>query len=191
MQVKKEKQIQRKEIHHWHSKGVKEVLEVLQVDPNSGLSEKEVEERQKFAKNILPEAKPVSKFLLLLSQLKSPLAFILLIAGVLTLFLQHFTDAIVIFIIVGLNTTVGFVQEYKASNTLRELKKILKVKALVLREGRVREVFQEELTTGDIVLLKAGEKVPADLRIIENKNLKINEASLTGEWLSQEKNVAS
>ncbi|PIP31316.1 hypothetical protein COX24_04205 [bacterium (Candidatus Gribaldobacteria) CG23_combo_of_CG06-09_8_20_14_all_37_87_8] len=184
MQVKKEKQI-----HHWHSKEVKEVLDELQVDPALGLSEKEVEERQKFAKNILPEAKPVSKLLLLLNQLKSPLIFVLVLAGIVTLFLQHFTDAIVIFIIVGLNTTVGFVQEYKASNTLRELKKILKVKALVLRDGRVKEVFQEELTTGDVVLLKAGEKVPADLHIIESKNLKINEASLTGEWLSQEKKI--
>ncbi|MCG2689808.1 HAD-IC family P-type ATPase, partial [Candidatus Parcubacteria bacterium] len=186
----KEKQIQRKEIQHWHSKEVKEVLEGLQVDPTVGLSEKEVEERQKFARNVLPEAKPVSKTLLLLSQLKSPLVFVLVLAGLVTLFLQHFTDTIVIFIIVTLNTTVGFIQEYKASNTLRELKKILKVKALVLREGRIKEVFQEELVSGDIVLLRAGEKVPADLRLIESMGLKINEASLTGEWLSQEKDLA-
>jgi len=176
-------------ICHWHALSPEKVAETLKTDLEKGLEEKEVGIRQKFGLNKLPEEKPLSKIKILLSQLKSPLIYILLIAGIITLALKELTDSIVIFAAVFLNTAVGFFQEFKASNTLRELKKILKVKAVVLREGKEKQVLQESLVAGDIIILKAGDKVPADCRIFKSWNLKINEAPLTGEWLSAEKNI--
>jgi len=94
---------------------------------------------------------------------------------------------VVIFFAVILSTVVGYIQENKASNALRELKKVLKVKAICFRNGREKEVFQKDLVPGDIIILKAGDKVPADGRIIKSSNLRINEAALTGEWLTAAK----
>ncbi len=174
----------------WHSFDIQEVLKKLNSDSEKGLSEKEVFQRQeKFGRNLLPEEKPLSKLRIFLEQLKSPLIYILIIAGIVTLFLGEYTDSIVIFGAVLLNTIVGFFQENKASQALRELKKVLKIKTVVFREEKEKEIFQEELVPGDIFILKAGDKVPADGKIIESYNLKINEAPLTGEWLAATKNI--
>ncbi|GAI27106.1 unnamed protein product, partial [marine sediment metagenome] len=176
--------------YHWHTLSSEKVAEILKTDPKKGLSEKEVEVRQKkFGLNKLPEEKPLPKVKIFLSQFQSPLIYILVIAGMVTLILGEWTDTIVIFTAVFLNTVVGYFQENKASNALRELKKVLKVKATCLREGERKEIFQENLVLGDMVILKAGDKVPSDGRIIESSNLKINEASLTGEWLAADKKV--
>ncbi len=166
----------------WHSLSIEEVIKKLKTDPRKGLSEKEVEARQqKFGKNKLPEEKSLSRFKIFLEQFKSPLVYILLVAGIITLFLKEYTDSIVIFAAVILNTVVGFIQENKASQALKELKKVLSIKALVLRDGRKEEILADELVPGDIILLRPGDKVPADGRLIEAHNLKVNEASLTGE----------
>jgi Ca2+-transporting ATPase len=172
----------------WHNISAKETIKTLNTDVNQGLSENEVKLRQKkFGLNILPEEKPLSRLRILLEQFRSPLIYILVIAGTITLFLKEYTDAIVIFAAVCLNTIVGYFQENKASKALSELKKILKVKAIVFRDGNENEILQEELVPGDIILLKPGDKVPADGRLIESKNLKINESALTGEWLPADK----
>ncbi|PIR72976.1 MAG: ATPase, partial [Candidatus Nealsonbacteria bacterium CG10_big_fil_rev_8_21_14_0_10_36_23] len=174
----------------WHSLLVEEVGKKLKTNLKNGLSEKEVKNRQKtFGLNKLPEEKPLSKLKIFFSQFNSPLIYILVIAGLITFILKDFTDAIVIFGAVFLNTIVGFFQENKTSKILSELKKVVKVKSYVIRGGNEKEVTQEELVSGDIILLYPGNKIPADGRLIEAHNLKINEASLTGEWIPAEKRV--
>lgn len=171
----------------WHSIDWEEVLKKLESSLD-GLTEEEVKKRrQHFGPNELPEEKPYSKIKLFLNQFTSPLIYILLFAGLITFFLKEFTDTTIIFGAVILNTTVGFLQENKASEALSKLKKILKVKTTVLRKNNKKEILQEYLVLGDIIFLKPGNKVPADGRVIEAENLKINEAALTGEWLPAEK----
>ncbi len=174
--------------HHWHNLTPEKVSLILRTNLKEGLSENEIIKRQRdFGPNELPKKKPLSKLKIFLEQLKSPLIYILIIAGIITLVLKEWTDSVVIFAAVFLNTVVGYIQENKVSNALRELKKILKVKSICFRDGKEKEIFQKDLVPGDIIILKAGDKVPADGRIIKSSNLKINEASLTGEWLLAEK----
>ncbi len=157
-----------------------------------GLSQKEVQKRLKrFGLNKLPEEKPPSKLRLFLEQIKSPLIYILLIAGIVTLALGEYTDSIVIFGAVLLNTMVGYFQEAKASQALRELKKVLQIKAIVFRDDREKEVFQKSIVPGDVLFLRAGNKIAADARVIEAHDLRINESVLTGEWLAAEKNTTA
>jgi len=172
----------------WHSLSWREAIEKLKTDSKDGLNEKEVKDRrEKFGRNLLPEKKPLSKIRIFLQQFKSPLIYILVIAGIVVLFFKEFTDAIVIFGAVFLNTIVGFFQENKAGDALRKLKKIAKITAQVVRQGNTKVIDSEELVPGDIFILSPGDKVPADGRIIESNNLKTNEMALTGEWLSAEK----
>lgn len=172
----------------WHNLEIGEVERILRTNIERGLSEKEIEIRQKeFGKNKLPEEEPLSSLRTFLEQFRSPLIYILVIAGIITLILRDFKDAIIIFGAVFLNTVIGFFQENKTSKILSELKKIVKVKIYVIRGGNEKEVEQSELVPGDIVLLNAGNRVSADGRLIKTHNLKINEASLTGEWIPAEK----
>jgi len=175
--------------NQWHAKSISDVfLDVKSA--KQGLSEKEAKLRLKeYGHNKLPEEKPLSRFKILQEQFKSPLIYILIIAGIFTLALGVYTDSIVIFGAVILNTVVGYIQENKASKAIRELKKVLSLKAIVFRGTKEEEISAEDLVPGDVVLLKPGDKVPADGRLIENYNLKINESSLTGEWLSAVKNT--
>lgn len=175
-------------MENYHTFSVKEVIKKLKTNQEKGLSDKEVKIRQeKFGKNNLPKEKPLSNLYIFLEQLRSPLIYILIIAGLVTLILREYTDSIIIFIAVLLNTIVGYVQENKASNSLRELKKVLSLKSVVLRNGYRKEISADDLAPGDIILLKSGDKVPADGRLIDSYNLKINESALTGEWMPAKK----
>jgi len=168
----------------WHSLAISDVLSKLESEASQGLAKKEVAKRQKkFGENVLPKDKPLSKLLIFLAQFKSPLVYILVIAGAIVLFFSEYTDAIVIFGAVLVNVIVGFLQESKANDSLFKLKKMATVKAKVIRDGHRRIIDSSELVVGDIVLLSPGDKVPADGRIIEGDDLKINEMALTGEWL--------
>ena len=140
-----------------------------------------------FGRNVLPQEKPYSKIRLFLSQFNSPLMYILLTTVVISLSLKHYSDSIFIIIVLFINTTVGFYQENKANQSLLALKRMVKIRAKVWRDGYEKEIDSEELAVGDVVLLKSGDKVPADGRIIESKGLRINEASLTGESQAVEK----
>lgn len=173
----------------WHNLAIEEAVKILKTDFKQGLSEKEVKERQQtFGLNKLPEEKPLSKILIFFEQFRSPLIYILAIAGIITLILRDYTDAIVIFGAVFLNAIMGFFQENKASRTLRELKKIVKHAAKVKRGGNLKIIDSIELVPGDIIILNSGDRIPADGRIVESQNLKINEMVLTGEWISANKN---
>ena len=181
----------------WHNLEIGEVEKILRTNVENGLTEREVQSRQReFGKNLLPEEKPLSRFQLFLGQFKSPLIYILVIAGIVSLFfpeeemksiLGRYSNSIIIFGAVFLNTIIGFFQENKTSKILSELKKIVKIKAGIIREGNKKEIDSAELVPGDIFLLRAGDKVPADGRLIETHNLKINESVLTGEWFWAEK----
>lgn len=177
--------------NNWHNLKVSDIVKILNSNTETGLSEKEALLKQsKFGKNKLPEEKPLSQFKIFLSQFKSEIVYILLIAGFITLFIsylhkdRYYIDSVFIFIIVFLASIIGFIQEKKTAKTLYELKKVIKNTATVFRERNYKIVDSEELVPGDIIVLSPGSKIPADARIIECHNLKVNEAVLTGEWLS-------
>lgn len=129
----------------------------------------------------MPEEKKATVFSLIFAQFKSPLILILIVAGTITLSMGHFTDSIIIFSTVMLNTVIGFTQEKKASDVLSKLKSLARVKSYVIRDGLEKEVYQDDLAIGDIIILHAGNKVPADCRVVESHALKSNESALTGE----------
>ncbi len=172
----------------WHALSAEETIKYFGTNLSNGLSRDEVvANKQKFGLNQLPKEKPLSKFTIFLEQFKSPLVYVLVIAGFITLFFQLYTDTIVIFAAVILNSVVGYFQEKKASEALRELKKVVKVEAKVLRDGNEIKTDAKNLVVGDIIFLSAGDKVPADARLITDRGLKINEAPLTGESRLAEK----
>ncbi len=175
-----------KDLSHinWHNISQEEAVKRLFSDSKKGLSENEVKERQKkFGLNRLPEEKPLSAVKIFFEQFKSPLIYVLIIAGIITLLLRDYTDSIIIFAAVFLNAIVGFWQENKTAKTLQELKKAITHPAEVLRDGNLKIIDFQEIVPGDIIILNAGSNVPADARIIECHELKVNESALTGEWL--------
>ncbi|MBU4375263.1 HAD-IC family P-type ATPase [Patescibacteria group bacterium] len=174
----------------FHSKKIESCFKELKTSIG-GLAREEAEKRiKKYGPNKLAEEKPLRKITILISQLKSPLIYILLIAGFITLILQDYTDAGVIFASVIINTVIGFFQENKANNALSKLKKMVEHKALVLREGREIEIDSGNITIGDIIIIRAGNRIPADARLIESANLQVNESSLTGESIPSAKSIA-
>jgi len=167
----------------WHNLSWQEALQVLNSNLKQGLPDEEIKIRQKeFGKNKLPEEKPLSKLKIYLEQFHSPFVYILIAAGIIAFFLREFTDSIVIWAAIFVNTMVGFVQENRTSNALKELKKVAKQETEVLRNGNFKIINSTELVIGDIIILNPGDKVPADARIIESQGLKVNEMVLTGEW---------
>ncbi len=136
---------------------------------------------KKYGLNELRGKKQVSALKIFLSQFTSPLIYILVFAGAVTLFLKDFTDAIVIFAAVVINTILGFYQEFKAQKTLVALKSLLAPKAKVIRDGKQQEIDTRFLVPGDLVVLAIGDRVPADGVLVEATDLTVNEAILTGE----------
>lgn len=155
-----------------------------------GLSSADVRKRLKEnGYNELPEAKRDSYFSLFLSQFKSPLIYILVIAGLIVFMMGELVDSAVIFFVLLFNATIGTIQEGKAQNTFLALKKFIKGKATVLRDNEEMIVPDREVVAGDIIVLREGEKVPADARIIAANSLKVNESALTGESVPKFKTV--
>ncbi len=172
---------------NWYQLSAKEVLQKLG-SSEQGLSSTEAKQRlEKYGPNKLAEEEKISKFKILLHQFTSPLIYILLIAGTITILLKEYIDSGVIFAVVILNAIIGYIQEYKAEESVRALKKMVVPKARVIRDGKEKEINSEDLVPGDIVLLSSGTKVPADLRLLHAIELKIDEAMLTGESVAVEK----
>ncbi|MGM0528858.1 MAG: cation-translocating P-type ATPase [Bacteroidota bacterium] len=164
-----------------------EAIERLQSDSN-GLSEEEARNRLKrFGENKLPEKGKANIFKLIFKQFKDFLVLILAIAAVISYLTGHMVDVYVIIGVIVVNATIGFVQEYRAEKSIESLKKLVKHKATVLRQGERFIVEARELVPGDIVLLDEGLSIPADARLIRKKNLQVVEASLTGESLPVDK----
>lgn len=172
----------------FHSVEKVQVVELLQSDRQNGLSDSQAEERTAdFGKNELKEEKKKTLFQKFLEQFNNLMVIILLIAGVISGFMEEITDTIVILLVVVINAVLGVIQESKAEKALDALKKMSSPYAKVIRNGNVAQIKSEDLMVGDIVLLEAGDYVPADLRILESNNLKIDEAPLTGESVPVEK----
>lgn len=173
----------------WHAVPEEQVLVKLQTDLR-GLSPAQVEERQReFGRNTLPERKPPTLVEIILHQFKSPLIYILLIAGAIALATGDIKDAVFILAVIVLNATIGTVQEYRAEQSAHALQKMLKVRAKVRRAGRQLDIDAEELVPGDVVLLESGDRVPADLRLVQVNNLAIDESFLTGESIAATKKL--
>lgn len=167
---------------------VSETAQDLQVDLNKGLSSQEASERsQKYGPNVLEGGKEKSLLEMALEQLKDFLVLILMVAAVISIFLGEALEGIVILAIVVLNTILGVYQENKASNALKALKEMASPHAKALRNGQVVEIASNEVVPGDVIILEAGDYIPADLRLVESVNLKIDEAALTGESVPVEK----
>ena len=148
----------------------------------SGLTAKAVvQQRREFGKNTIPQQPPPSDWYFFFTQFKNPLVIVLLIAMVLTIFLHELTDSVVIALAIIINTILGFIQERKAYKTLASLKTVLTPHAWVIRDRQEKEILVEEIVPGDIVLLKPGDKVPADGVILQQLDCWLNESVVTGE----------
>ena len=165
-----------------HGLPAHEVLLLLESDPVAGLSAAEAEHRlHRFGRNVLPTTRPDGPVTRILRQLNNPLVLILLVAGVVTLALGESVDSSVIFGVVLLNTVVGYLQETKAQAALEALRGMVRTRARVVRAGRTSLMPSEDLVPGDVVLVEAGDKVPADLRLVRPAELRVDESALTGE----------
>jgi len=174
----------------WHSHEAAEALRKLNTSAR-GLKPEEAAKRLKqYGFNELVAVRKVSPLSIFLSQFKSILIIILLGATVISLATGHDIDAVVIFAIVIVSALVGFTQEYRAERALEALKKMLTPTAIVLRDGKETEIPVKEIVPGDILVLKEGDKVSADARLVEVINLRVNEASLTGESMPVGKETA-
>ncbi len=179
---------------NYYTKSKDEVLKELATTKN-GLTEKQAAERlEKYGENKLAEAKKTPLIVRFLSQFKDVMVIVLLVAAMISLVValiegqtEELVDAIIIFAIVLLNATLGTVQEMKAENALESLKKMSQPFAKVIRDGQVCKVKTTDIVVGDIVVLEAGDVVPADMYLIECASLKCEEASLTGESKPAEK----
>jgi len=171
----------------WWALNLREVLDRLS-STEKGLPQDEVEKRQKkYGLNVLPKKEEIKPVDILWSQVKSSLVVVLLIAALVSLILGDLINAGVILLAVIINIMVGFWQEFKTSRALEALQKVVVNFAKVLRDGEEKLIKTQELVPGDIVLLSAGDKVPADLRLFKINDLRVNEAVLTGESEPREK----
>lgn len=174
----------------WHHLSVKEVVQAWETDPKTGLSTQAAKERRdRFGANELTAQKRQSAWVRFLQQFNQPLLYILLAAGVVTASLREWIDAGVIFGVTILNAAIGFVQESKAENAIAALAESVTTEATILRNRQKQIVSSSELVPGDLVLLSSGDKVPADLRLIEVFDLQIDESGLTGESVPVEKSL--
>jgi len=166
----------------WHSLELSEVVSRLKTNPDNGLVTSEVSVRlENYGPNELRKEEKAPPFSMFLGQFKNTLIIILLVAIILSVFVGEVFDALLIAVIVIFSALLGFIQEYKAEKALEALKKMLSPTITVLRDGKEEDVPSKGLVPGDIILLEAGDKIPADARLLEVKSLKCDEASLTGE----------
>lgn len=174
----------------YETKTAAEVLRLLETDKDNGLGRREaVERKAKYGANRLKDQEKKSVGQMILEQLNDPLILILVVAMAISLLLHEIGDAIIIVTVVVLNATVGIIQEGKASKAVEALKKISSPQAVVLRDGKRAKIPAEDLVLGDIVLLEAGNMIPADLRLLDTQGVFVEESTLTGESVAVEKDA--
>ena len=174
----------------YFTKSVAEILEEFGIESSSGLSQEEAQNLKKeFGPNRLQAKKKKPIYKIVLSQLQDWLIYVLFAAVIITFFMGEYIDSVIITLVILINAGIGTFQEVKAGKAIEALLKMSSPKALVKRDGQTREIESSELVPGDLVILEAGRVIPADLRLIETVNLKIEESSLTGESLPVEKNA--
>ena len=175
---------------NWHSIESDKIIELFESDSSDGLGPLSIKHREEFfGKNVLKTKKQDSKFKKFILQFHNALIYILLGASLVTALLQEWIDSGVIFFVVIINVIIGYVQEVKAQEAIESLKKMMTTEAIVIRDGEKTNISSVDLVPGDIVLLESGSKVPADLRLLESKDLKVDESMLTGESVSTLKGI--
>lgn len=175
------------QLKKWHSTEKEEVLEILK-SSELGLDEKEVKLRQeKYGKNELPKGKTPSLLKIFIEQLIDPIVLLLVVAMIFSILIKENTDAIAIAFIILVDLILGTFQEWKANKNVEALKKLIEIRTKIIRSGKEIEVYSSDIVPGDIVLLSSGDKISADLRLIEVNNLTIDESVLTGESTSVSK----
>src|SRR5215470_3290530 len=178
------------EVTAWHARSQAEVVKRLVTNSEKGLNLAEASARlEKYGPNRLPEGRKRGPFTRFLAQFNNILVYVLLAAGFTKLMMSLWIDAGIIFAVVVLNALLGFIQEGKAEKALDSIRNMLSAEARTMRNGVTRMIPAEQLVPGDVVLLESGDKIPADLRLIEAKNLRTEEATLTGESVPAEKTV--
>jgi len=166
----------------WHAISADEVMKRLATNGEKGLDATEASTRlQKYGLNRLPEGKKRGPLMRFLAQFNNVLVYVLLGAGFTKLMLSLWVDAAIIFGVVVLNALLGFIQEGKAEKALDSIRNMLSAEARTVRSGETRMIPAEQLVPGDVVILESGDKIPADLRLVDVKNLRTEEAALTGE----------
>ncbi|MFW6290464.1 MAG: HAD-IC family P-type ATPase, partial [Mariniphaga sp.] len=181
---------EKKQKTKWHSMKADEVIEKLDTDKKNGLKDEEIPKRlDKYGKNKLPKGKKKPWWKRLLEQFNNLLIYVLLAAAVVTALLGHWIDTLVILAVVIINAIIGFIQEGKAEKALESISKMLSLEAVVMRNGNKKTIQAEELVPGDIILLKSGDKIPADVRLFKTTDLQVEESPLTGESTTVDKSV--
>ena len=175
----------------WHAQTAEQVLDHLQVQANGLTSEEAKRRLEHYGPNQLTEAPRPTFLQMLWEQLNNFVVILLIVASVVSAFLGDYIEAAAIMAIVVLNAILGIVQERRAEEALAALKKLAAPDAQVIRDGRRQSIPASELIPGDIVFLEAGNFIPADIRLLEAINLRVEEASLTGESLAVQKNAAT
>ena len=174
---------------HFSEYSESEVLGTLH-SSQKGLTQREADERsEKYGENAIQQKKRFVWLQRIVTQIKNPIVLILLLSSIVLFVINYAADAYIILAVLIINLTIAFLQEGKVSRAFDLLRKVDKQYALVLRDGKQIEVAANNLVPGDIVFFKAGSKIPADIRILRENNLQINEAILTGEWAPVNKQV--
>lgn len=171
-----------KKVNSWWNQSPEDVCRNLNTDLHKGLTNEETKKRlQKFGPNQLPEKKRVSPLTLLINQFSSFIVWTLIAAALIAGFLGEWVDATAIGVIVVLNGLLGFFQEFQADKSLAALRKMATLSSKVIRNGELQTLPSEKIVPGDLVLIEAGDRIPADGRIIQSIELSTQEAALTGE----------
>jgi len=174
----------------WHSLSVKQTLTKLKVKPKKGLSSQKAEKLQKkFGLNQIIEASPDPWWKKILTQLDDYLIWILIVGALISFFAGEWVDGSLIIAIIGFMAILGFIQDLKAENSLKQLKNLEVPMVRVIRQGKIINLPAVELVPGDMVVLRAGDAIPADLRLITVQNAYADEATLTGESLPVSKQL--
>ncbi|MBN2016855.1 MAG: cation-transporting P-type ATPase [Candidatus Cloacimonetes bacterium] len=172
---------------NWYQKSAEDIFRILKTS-DKGLSSSEAQSRlSEYGSNELKTGKKISPIIKFLAQFKDVFMIVLLVAAGLSFVINSYRDGIIMLVIVVINAVIGFLQEYKAEKIMESLKKMVQSPSKVIRDGKISEIHQSNLVPGDIVSLDEGDKVPADIRVIESFNLRTNDVSLTGESMPQEK----
>ena len=172
----------------WYSKTIEEVSAELTTSVEKGLTSQEAIERlEKYGLNGFEKHHKPSLWTLFLQQVNSMLIYILIVAALISAFVGEISDAVIILFVILLNAFIGVIQETKAEKALEELQKMSTPKALVRRDGEIKEVSSSLVVPGDIVIIDVGRFIPADLRLVETANLQIEESALTGESVPVDK----
>lgn len=177
---------------HWHNQPLDTILKKLNVDIDSGLSAQEVTQRlQIYGHNLLPLPRKRSTLMRFLRQFHNVLIYVMLCAATITGILGDWVDTGVLLAAIFVNSIIGFVQEGKAEDSLDAIRNMLSLHTNVIRNGQRLEIEAEKLVPGDLVFLVSGDKIPADLRLLTEKGLRVNEAILTGESQAAEKKLTA